>query len=257
MENLIRDTIEKIEKQHIIPEPRWKYLLRKYGLWLFFAGILIVAALSFSVILDNTLNLDWDLYSFTRQSKFIYFLSILPYFWIILIVIFLAAAFFEIRKTETGYRYSWPKILLITIGGIAIFGIAVSLFGFGGKLNSKLAKDIPFYSQHMMVTKESQWMQPAKGFLAGRIISASENKLEINDLNGKDWNINIDGNTLIKPSVNISKQEMIKIIGSKTNENNFKAKEIRPWSGQGMGNGRNGGMLNSSGQWGSMMRRNQ
>lgn len=248
MKNLIQDTIRKIENQNIIPESKWKYLLKKYGLWMFFTIVLILGAISFSVALDNSNNLDWDLYRFMHQGRFVYFISILPYFWIILLVIFLIAAFLEIRKTETGYRYSWLKMALITIGGIAIFGILMLLFGIGGKLNSKLVKDVPFYGQHMVITKEAQWMQPTKGFLAGTIISVSEKKPEIEDLNGKKWNIDIDDETLVKSSANISSAEMIKIIGVKTGENNFKAKEIRPWLGR--------GMMNSNGYHGGMMRRN-
>lgn len=256
MKNLIEDTIKKIEKQHIAPEPGWKYLIKKYGLWLLFTIILILEAFSFSVVFDNAKSLDWDLYLFLHQGRFSYFLSILPYFWIFLIAIFLAAAFFEIRKTETGYRYSWPKILLITLGGIAVLGSFVSFFGFGGRLNSKLTEEVPFYSRHMMVTKESQWMQPAKGFLAGTIISVAKNKLEIEDLNDKSWNISIDEKTSIKPSVNISQNEMIKIIGEKKDGGDFKAQEIRPWAGRGMGNGQNGGTMNS-GNRGGMMQGNQ
>jgi hypothetical protein len=244
MKNLIQDTIEKIEKQHIAPEPRWKYWLRKYGLWLFFAAILILAALSFAVVFDNSRNLDWDLYRFMRQNKVAYFLSILPYFWITLMAIFLAAAFFEIRKTETGYRYSRSKILLITAGGIAIFAIFLSLLGLGGRLNSRLTKEVPFYSRHMMVTKESQWMRPESGFLAGKINSVSEKNIGIDDLDGDSWNININEDTRVMPSVNISPEEIIKIIGTRENESNFKAKEIRPWEGKGAGNGPKGRMMN-------------
>ncbi len=257
MKNLIQDTIEKIKKQGITPEPRWKYLIKKYGMWLLFAIVLILGAISFSVVFDNCNSLDWDLYRFTRQSRFIFFLSILPYFWIILIVIFLAAAFFEIRRTETGYRYSWTTISLIIVGSIAIFGLFTSFFGFGGRLNSKLTREVPFYGRHMVVTKESQWMQPSKGFLAGKIILVSEGGLEIKDLNGSNWNIDIDEKTSVKPSVNISQEEMIKIIGTKTGENNFKADEIRPWEGKRMGNSRNERAMNGSGRQGGMMRGKQ
>jgi hypothetical protein len=246
MENFIQDTIEKIKKQKISPEPKWKYLAKKYFLWFLFAFVVILTAISFSAAFDNASNLDWDLYRFTRQNMAVYFLSIIPYFWIILVALFLIAAFFEIRKTETGYRYSWFKIFSITLGGIGIFVILISSFGLGAKLNSKLAKEVPFYSQHMLVTKESQWMQPEKGFLAGTITSVSGNNLEIDDLNGKDWNIQTDEKTLIRPSVDVSQKEVIKIIGTKQDANNFKADEIRPWTGNGIGkgaNGRGGGMM--------------
>jgi hypothetical protein len=238
MENLIQDTLKKIETRHITPEPRWIYLVKKYGLWLLAATVLILGATSLSVAFDNSISLDWDLYLFTHQSRLAHFLSILPYFWIILLGLFLAVAFWEIRKTENGYRYSWSRMALITVGGIAIFGILFSLFGIGGRLNSKLAKDVPFYGKHMVITRESQWTRPENGFLGGTISSVLTNELEIKDLGGEKWNIDIDDKTIIKPSVDISQDEMIKIIGTQTDEKNFKAKEIRPWAGRGMMNGK-------------------
>jgi hypothetical protein len=256
MENLIRNTLEKIEKQHIVPEARWRYLLRKYGLWLLFAACVILAAVSSAVAFDNANNLDWDLYRFMHQNRFMYSLSILPYFWMISGAIFLATAFFEIRKTETGYRYSWPKIAWITLGGVVIFVAALSLFGFGNRLNSELTREFPFYSRHMAVTKETQWMQPSKGFLAGTILSVSEGKLGIKDLNGKNWNVAIDEKTSIRPSVDISENEMIKLIGEETAGNDFKAYEIRPWMGKGTRNGQGGKMMDGNGNHGGPMRGN-
>jgi len=248
MKNLIQETIAKIEKQHLVPEAKWKHWLKKYGIWFLFATGVILTAVSLMVAFDNANNLDWDLYCFGQQNRLVYIFSILPYFWIILMAIFLATTFLEIRKTETGYRYSWLRMILITFGGIVIFGVLVSIFGIGGRLNSKLTKDFPFYGQHMVVTKESQWMQPAKGFLAGTIISIAQNKLEIKDLNNKSWNISLDEKTLIKPSANISQEKMIKLIGERIDENNFKAQEIRPWQGKGMGNGKmTGGDCNREG----------
>jgi hypothetical protein len=47
---------------------------------------------------------------------------------------------------------------------------------------------------------------------------------------------------------------MIKIIGEKTGGNDFKAKEIRPWAGKGMGNG---GMMNGGDRRGGMKQGNQ
>jgi hypothetical protein len=240
MKNLIQDTIQQIKKDQIKPEPKWKYQARKYSLWALFAAVAVLAAISFSAGFDNANNLDWDLYRFMHKNMIAYYLSIIPYFWAVLIALFMIGAFFEIRRTETGYRFSWLKIIGITLGSIVIFAVGISFLGFGGKFNSILAKNFPYYGQHMIVTKEAQWMQPEKGFLAGTIIGSSNNKLEIDDLNGKNWNIEIGADTLIRPSVVISPQETIKIIGEKLGANNFKAGEIRPWNGKGKGGGMNG-----------------
>ena len=246
MKNLIQNTIGKIKSQHIVPEPRWRYLVKKYGLWLLLGVILILAAISLSAAHDNTSKLDWDLYRFMRQNRIIYYLSLIPYVWVILIVVFLAAALFEIRKTETGYRYSRLGIFGIIIGGITAMGILMSFFGFGGRFNSMMAKNLPYYGQHMMVTKESQWMQPEKGFLAGTIQSGAEQSLELGDLDGKRWEIPLNDKTLVRPSVRVIEGEMIKIIGKVKGDNVFEAVEIRPWMGRGMMRG--GGMLNGQNQ---------
>ena len=99
-------------------------------------------------------------------------------------------------------------------------------------------------------------MQPNSGFLSGTLSAIYDSKLEINDLNGQKWNIILNEKTLIRPSANITKGEMIKIIGSKKDVNNFDALEIRPWMGQGMMNGsgvgRSSGMMNNGGGRGIM-----
>jgi hypothetical protein len=241
MENLIKKTLGEIKKQKIKPAPRWQYLLRKYALWLGFGAMIFLGAISFSVAFEMLNQLDWDLYRFAHQSAILYSLSLLPYFWLIFIGIFLVLAFFDLRKTETGYKYGWLKMSVFSIGGIILLGWFFSLVGLGGKLNTILAKDLPYYGQHLIMTKEKQWMQPAAGFLAGKIETASADKLEISDLNGQKWSVLLDEKTLTKPAVRFLIGERLKIIGSRKEVNVFQALEIRPWSGQGMGNGSGGG----------------
>lgn len=237
MENLISKTIGEIKKQKIVPVPRWKYLMKKYAIWAVFAGTIFFGAISFSIAFDMLRQLDWDLYRFVHQSALVYSLTLVPYFWIVCIAIFLALAFFDLRKTETGYRYGWFKISLASISGIIIAGAMLSLSGVGNEVNLILKKDIPYYGQHMIMTKEKQWMQPDSGFLAGTLTNISSDKLEIVDLAGQKWNVLLDEQTLIRPAVSFKQGEMIKIIGSKVDKNNFRAIEIRPWMGQGISNG--------------------
>jgi hypothetical protein len=256
MKNLIQDTLGKIKKQQIAPEPRWKYLFRKYLIWVAAVIVVVLGAISLSAAYDNVISLDWDLYHFMHENMLEYFFSMLPYFWLILLSIFLLVAFFEIRRTETGYRYSWSKISLIIVGGIVTFGLLISFLGLGKGLNSKLAKEIPFYGQHMIITKESQWMQPSRGFLAGTIIDSGGNNLEVDDLNGKEWSVEIDSQTLIRPAVDLKQKETIKIIGNQKNGNNFKAEEIRPWAGKGQASATGGqkGGIQSGGQRGGVIK---
>lgn len=239
MKNVIIETIKKINSQNIKPDPRWKYLIKKYLKWLIFFVIVIMGAISLSVTYDILTQLDWDLYRFMHQSPLVYSLSLLPYLWLVLIAIFFGVSFFDLRKTENGYKYSWIKMSFIAASSVIFFGFIFSVIGFGGIFNRMIAKDIPYYGQHMITTKQNQWMQPQSGLLAGTIISVSENKIFLNDLNGKNWQINTNEKTLIRPRAQIAQGEMIKIIGSQGDRNNFQAIEVRPWIGMGMTKGQN------------------
>lgn len=239
MRNLIADTIYKIKDERIRPEPRWKYLAKKYSAWLsFFAAALFAAAL-FSVIYFLLTQLDWDLSATMRSFPIFYYLSLVPYLWIIPLIAIVFLAFFALRKTERGYRYNFLKVVAAVFGIILAFGTMTTLAGFGGKINGAMVHGFPGYGR-LVATKESQWSQPEKGLLAGTIDSVSKNSVDLQDLSGKDWQIQIGNNTLVRPSVSLESGEMIKIIGQAQNSQSFKADEIRPWQGKGLLNGNRG-----------------
>jgi len=256
MKDLIKDTIVKIKKEHILPESKWKYLARKYGVWFLFVLVVIFGGVSLSAAAYLLSSLDWDLYRFMHQNRVGYLLSIFPYFWAVLAGAFIIGAFFDMRKTETGYRFSWLKISLITFGSILVLGAVMFFAGLGGRFNSMMANGVPYYGQHMMVTKESQWMQPQNGLLAGTVVASSDKSLILNDLIGKKWDIKIGNETLIRPIADISQGQMIKVIGKKMTDDQFEASEIRPWIGGGMMGGVGGGQRNGMGAGRGMMRGN-
>lgn len=244
-DKLIQSTIEKIKEKNIKPEPRWRYYLKKYSIWILFLGAIFLAAISFSAGYDNVHNLDWDLHHFAHQNKVVYFLSLIPYLWVILFALFFLVAFFEVRRTEAGYRYSYLKIFALLFGSAVLFVALGASFGWGNRFNSKVSQNFPAYSRHFMMTRENQWMRPEEGFLAGTILNVSRNAITIQDLNGAHWEISLKADAIVRPLARIETGEMIKIIGRKKSENGFEAQEIRPWNGRNMnsgGNGRGGGM---------------
>ncbi len=244
MDSLINETLEKIKEQNIKPEPRWKYLLRKYAKWILFLVVLALASSAFLAGYANVSSLDWSLYRFAQQNKILYTLSLVPYFWLILLAIFLGAAFFEIRKTELGYRYSRNRILFLTIAGFIFFGVSGIFFGIGHWFNTGLSQNFPAYSHSLMMTKETQWMQPQSGFLSGTIKSVNNENVSLEDFSGHDWNVAVDEKTLVRPAVDLATENQIKIIGTQKTANDFSATEIRPWNGNGMGRGMQGGGMN-------------
>jgi hypothetical protein len=242
MKNLIESTISKIKKEHIQPEPKWKFLLKKYGTWLLVTVVIFFGAISIATSATILSELDWDLYRFLHQSMFIFTLSSLPYFWLILLGIFFVVAYFEIRKTENGYKFSLGKILAIIFFGIIVVGAIFSFGGWGRNFN-RMMKGMPMYNQSIM-DKENQWMRPDQGLLTGTISSSSAESIKLTDLRNNNWEIEIGKQTFISPRANIIVGEKIKIIGKKQSQNSFIANEIRPWIGA-MEMGGGGCMRNS------------
>ena len=232
MKNLIADTIEKIKEKNIRPEPRWKYLAKKYSNWLpFFAAVLFGAA-AFSAAYFLVSELDWDLYVAVHRYSLFYYLSLIPYIWIMPFAILVFFSFFGLRKTENGYKYSFLKIILLVLGSLIVFGGAMAFSGLGGKINRMALRGFPGYGK-LIVTKEAQWSQPEKGLLAGVIDSVSKNSIGLRDFAGEKWQVAYGDDMVVRPSVNLKSGEMIKAIGRKEGSQAFHASEIRPWQGNG------------------------
>lgn len=247
MKHALRDALQKISEQKIVPEPKWKFLTKKYALWFLFGTLVFLGSASFSITYDAISQLDWDVYRFVHESSVLYTLSLVPYFWILSIGILLFFAFVDLRKTENGYRYGIGKLSIASIGGVLILGFFFVGIGWGGKWNDLLMKEIPYYQNHLTVTKEAQWMQPDRGLLAGTVQKREDQKIFLTDLSGNSWNVLLTSDTIVRPAVLLQSGERVKIIGSKGSGQNFQAQEIRPWIGRGMmnGNGRmsGGGMM--------------
>jgi len=243
MKNLIQDTLNRIKNEQIVPEPRWKILVPKLGIWTVLGLIVLLGAIAVSVADYLLTQLDWEMPASMHQNVFVYGAIVFPYFWVVLIGLVVAGAFWGVRKTETGYRFSWLKIISVTVVGVAVIGFLMSTIGWGGRFNGMMMRDMPYYAQHT-VTKETQWMQPEKGFLAGMIVTVSNDVIVINDLQGSAWNVRLNTETLVRPSVSLAVGQVIKIIGTRQDTQNFVASEIRPWMGQGMmGLGQGRGMM--------------
>jgi len=239
MKNLIQDTLGQIKKEHIAPEPRWKFLVRKFGAWAVLGVILLLGAAAIAIIYYLISQLDWEVPSFMHQSTFVYGLSVFPYIWVVLIGLVIVAAFFGVRKTETGYRYNSVRIATVAIGVVVVAGIALAASNFGGKMNNALVDEFPAYG-HMVTTKQSQWSQPQNGLLSGTIEKVQGNSISLQDFQGKKWEVQIDSKTFIAPVVSIQPGEVIKLVGTDMGKSIFQVQEIRPWGGMGMGNGGGG-----------------
>jgi len=225
--NISKKAVEKIKKEKICPEPKWKFILLNCLFWIFALLMTLFGAIAFSLILFAVFELDWDLYRHTPYGMIKFFFITIPYIWITLFALFFLFGCFIFRKTKKGYRHNF-----ILIGGIItvlslLSGTALHYSGIDDEIQQMFLR-IPRYHK-LAPTREGQWGKPQKGLLGGEVKEIGSNTIILKDFRNKEWEVHYSDETHKGRITNIQKGDRIKIIGSKIGESAFDAKAIRPW----------------------------
>ena len=113
MVNISHQVLEKIEQDKIKPKPRLAFLLGNYAYWILVVLLLVLGAVSSSIVIFSMANTEWDLWAMAAGSGFKFFLTVLPYLWLVFFAGFVALAHFNLRHTKLGYRFSLFKATIV------------------------------------------------------------------------------------------------------------------------------------------------
>jgi len=221
--------IEKIKQQNLKPLPRWRFRLKNTAAWLLFLFAVIFGALAFSVVLFAIQQIDFNLITHMSHSWFELLLGLLPFFWIVSLVVFLVAAIFSIKNSRKGYKFSAISLVGYSAALSILLGTLFFIGGGGKWLENTFATNVSLY-ESVQERKIRIWMQPEEGYLSGTITEVEVDSLKLTDFNKKTWTITFEDADIV-PAVRIETGEQIKIIGEMASQDNFKAEKIRPWGG--------------------------
>lgn len=226
-EKISRKIFKKIKQDHLKSKPRWEFLLKDYIIWTFFGISLVVGGLAFSVILHMVVNNDWDLYQYVSGSFLGFLLATLPYFWLIVLFLFIVLAYYNLKHTKKGYLISLGKIVALSLFISLFLGGGLYAAGLGDSINNVFSRKVPFYNK-VLERRCEMWNRPQKGLLAGKI-SGIENprKFYLNDFQGKRWCVECPYHPQC-PHMGNSNSDSVKIIGEIGKEC-FQARSIRPF----------------------------
>ena len=221
--------LERIKSDQIKPAPRWQFSwkYRSFGLLYFMASLL--GALAFSVILLVLQHTDFRLTEHMGHSGVELFLGLLPFIWLITIVVCLIVSMLSIRHSWKGYKFSW----LNTVISYVIMSMALGTLFFlaGGAKHLEAAFDVYVVSYESIEERKiGIWNQPDAGRLAGEIIRIDSDVLQLRDFDGNIWSITYI-NANVAPMVIMDQGEKIKILGQRVQDLRFSAEDIRPWGG--------------------------
>lgn len=229
--DLSRDILQKIREDNVTPKPRWEFLLKNSAIWT--AGItsLIIGGFATSIIIYGLRNDDFDALTETGDSALETILIALPYFWLLLLAIFIFIAHYNYKHTKRGYRNKLSTVLIASVLISVALGIIFYDLGAGKAIDRLLSENAPPYAQYVH-PRVQIWIQPEKGRLAGFVIERKdEQTFIIHDFQKHDWTVTTKQpipHELIPVRV-LPKPLKVRCLGKKIDDETFDAHRIMPW----------------------------
>ena len=229
-----KNIINRIKEKGIKPIPKSYFTIKNALLWFLFAFGVLIGAMAFSIILFSIQQTDFDLLAHMGHSKLEFLLGLLPFFWIVLLIIFLILAIVGIKNSRKGYKHSSSKLIGVSTALSILIGTLFFITGGAQKLEKAFAIRVSLYKS-IEEKKTKIWSMPEEGYLSGEIQSVSVygDTLLILDFKGKEWRI-LYADAFIPPVIALEPGEQIKLVGKILSKEVFRAEDIRPWGGRGM-----------------------
>jgi len=220
-----RKLAEKLKDEKIVPKPRWHFLLKDYVVWVVGIVSLLIGAAAVSVMIYFLKYNGWALQPKIHKSLMDFILMTLPYFWIIVLVLFVLILYYNFKQSKRGYRYPMWVIIIGSILASIILGELLFLVGLGRDIDDALGQQAPLYDK--VINRQIEfWYNPDEGRLIG-LVSArqTDHSFSIVDPHGQEWQVVIKEaeNNMIAPRV----YQPVDLIGQVSPDNRFQAWEIR------------------------------
>jgi hypothetical protein len=227
--------LEEIEKRKAVPIPRWHFLLKQAGFWLLaFLSVLtgsISMAIAIYVFIDNDFIADHDYINrlFTERPVVADIFASIPYIWLTALVLFTLAAYFGLRHTKKGYRYSTAKVIAGSVLTSFLVSVALNTVDIGGYIHRYLIEHVHLYN-NLIYSNEHRWSHSEKGFLGGKIIQYDKSIQQIIIIDFKQglWQVDIS-KADVKVGTHIAPGKYLKITGIKKGDRFFEAIAVQGW----------------------------
>jgi len=229
-----RLVIDRIEREGVTPLPRYRFIIQNVALWTF--GILsivfgsVAAAASFFALA----NAGWRYYVATHDTLLTFLVHAAPFAWLVTLALFIVIGYELFRRTTGSYKYPF---ILIAAGSVLLsvaLGGGLYVFGLGELFDETIGAHLPFY-QPTIAAEEALWVNPARGLLAGKIVSIAPDfsTFTLAAFDGSTWKV--DGDDLREADeAALSHSAEVRIVGvpltsSTTTAASFHACFVFPW----------------------------
>jgi hypothetical protein len=227
--------LARITAEHVVPTPRYAFLMREYTVWGLWLASIALGALAVAVTIYDGLSATYALYEATHDNFWTFLVSVLPYLWLIVFAVMTVVAVRGLRATKRGYRYSTFLILGSSVVCSVFGGVLFHVFGFGFWLDNILGHQIDQYMS-MEKMELGMWQAPDQGRLIGMLVatdtsadsSSTELTLQFQDASGHTWTISNDGLNERELALLQSKNR-VRLLGTTTDATTFHICGVFPW----------------------------
>jgi hypothetical protein len=220
--DLGQKVLDTIKDKHIKPKSHWEFLIKDSAVWILFGLSIFVGSLASSVIIF-LLRHDPSSTALAIHPLKDLMLKI-PYFWIIILLMFLLVSFYNAKHTKHGYRYNSYLIILISILLSLIAGIGIYMTRGAEKIENSFYHKVPGYRQ-ITDQRGKMFINPEDGMIAGHIISIKDDIIHIQCFDKKVWTVVLPSDI----SFDVATGMRLRIMGELLDEEHFEADEFIPW----------------------------
>ena len=143
---------------------------------------ILIGAVTAAVLLYVARYQQYAVYQALCDNGIAFIISVLPIVWILLIVVAVIVAYFEMI-TPKGYKYSFLKVTGLTVIAILVLGTVFELLSLGSAVDRKLGKMSGMYTSRTRET--AVWQRPNEG----RVVGVTTNDTTFVDVTGQQWQI--------------------------------------------------------------------
>ncbi len=175
--DMTSSVLSRITKEHVTPTPRSHFIFKEGVVWSVGGLSVLLGGLGVAAIIFTVRYSEWEYFDATHDNFLNFLLDIMPYTWIIALILFAVLAYESVRHTKRGYRYHVPVLILGSVGASVALGSVIYAFGAGPFIDRQIGSFIPLH-RNLRDTKLAFWNQPDRGIMAGVITEISSTRDE-------------------------------------------------------------------------------
>ena len=229
-EEFTNKILDALKEEDVKCKSRLSFLMKDWLLWASAGFVILLGALGIAATLAIIAMADWDLVERLEHTHASFALMSVPPAWILLVILFIILADYNIRHTRRGYKLSLLKLVGAVIGSSVVLGVLLFSVGAGAIVDREFAEHMPYYD-HVANRKPLHLLQPEYGVLAGIVqsIDDEEDIWTVEDIKKNIWSVEVEEAEIIGDEY-IVVGRPVRIIGERDDEDSyhFEAEEISP-----------------------------